>query len=161
MAIRRTMGGLAAALALFVLSSGIAGATPGGNRSPNQEAPFPVDCDGIALVLIGVPSSPDHADFTPAFVTDGGRVIVPFATDATQTITVLTDGAVFEGVTYDAGDVLFSGSQSISIGTRRPLSATCSFSGTEGATFEDDHGVPIAVELSFAGTAKVLLPGRR
>lgn len=138
-----------------------AGAAPTNSHSPNVEESFPVNCNGIDYVLIDAPANPDHAEFTASFVTTTGQVLIPFAFDATQTVTVLTDGAVFEGVTYNSGDVLFSGSESLGIGVKRPQSATCTFGGTGVESFTDDNGNPVSVEFTFSGTAKVLIPGRR
>ena len=149
---------LAAAAATF---AGSAGASPIGNHSPNQEEPFPVTCDGIDYVLVDVPSSPDHADFTPAFVTTTGKLIIPFAFDARQTITVLTDGAVIDGVTYDAGDIAFDESEVQSIGARRPQDAMCTFGGSGTFTIQDDNDMAVDLQFDFTGTAKVMMPGKR
>jgi hypothetical protein len=156
----RMLIAMATAVATATLS-GSAAASPIGNQSPNQEEAFPVTCNGIAYVLIDVPRSADHADFTPAFVTTSRKVIIPFAFDVTQTVTLLSEEAVFDGTTYHAGDVLFSGSESTSIGARRPADATCTFGGSGTETFQDDNGNDVEIGFEFSGTATVLMPGKR
>ena len=80
--------------------------------------------------------------------------------EGTATVTSLTDGAVFNGQTYNVNDVIFQASQSAGIGVKRPQSATCTFGGSSTETWTDDNGLPVAVEFTFSGTAKVLIPGR-
>ena len=150
------------AAGLTLVMGTAAGAAPAKNHSPNQEDPFPVVCsNGATYTLYDTPASPDHAEFTPAFVIGTNQVVVPFAFDATQTATVLTDGAVIEGVTYSAGGILFSGSQVSSIGAKRPGGQSCTFSGEGIETFPDDNGNPVQVQFVFSGVAQALFPNSR
>jgi uncharacterized protein RhaS with RHS repeats len=111
--------------------------------------------------LVDAPARGDRADFTPAFITESHRVVVPYIFDATQTATSLTDGAVFDGVTYNNGDVIFSGSQTSGIGTKRRGGTTCTFGGSGIETVPDDNGTPAQVQFTYSGTATVLLPNSR
>ena len=101
---------------LLVGSARPAGAAPSNSHSPNLEGTFPVVCDGVTYTLLDAPAAIDRADFTPAFVVGTHQVVIPFSFEATQTAVVLTDGAVIDGTTYNAGDILFSGSESSAIG---------------------------------------------
>ena len=110
---------------------------------------------------VDAPASVDHADFTAAFVTGSHQVVIPFAFDATQTVVVLTNGAVVDGITYNAGDTLFSGTQVSSIGAKRPGGQTCTFSGGATERFTDDNAQPVQVQITFSGTAQALFPNSR
>lgn len=55
--------------------------------------------------------------------------MIPYMFDVTQTVTSLTDGAAFDGVTYDNGDMIFTGSDQSGIGTKRHGGAECCFGG--------------------------------
>ena len=96
---------------VLVAGTGTAEAAPSRNHSPNQEEAFPVVCDGVSYTLFDAPASPDHAEFTPAFVTDTNKIVVPFSFDATRP-GCTTDGTVLDGQTYNSGDIIFSESQS-------------------------------------------------
>jgi hypothetical protein len=146
---------------LVTCTTGTALAAPTNSHSPNVEGTFPVVCDGATYTLLDAPAAGDHADFTPAFVVGTNRVVIPYAFDATQSVTVLSDGAVFDGVTYNAGDVLFTGSESQSIGTSRTGGRTCTFGGSAVESFTDDNGVMVDVEFNFQGTAQAIFPNSR
>lgn len=138
-----------------------ASASPSRNHSPNQEQAFPVVCNGVSYTLYDVPASGDHAEFTPAFVSGTNKVIVPFVFDSTQTATALTDGTVFGGVTYNAGDIIFSGTEASSVGAQRPGGQTCTFSGEGTDTFTDDNGKVVQVHFSYSGVAQAIFPNSR
>jgi hypothetical protein len=143
---------------LALAGTSLAGAAPTGNQSPNSEPAFDVVCDGVGYTLIDAPASGEHAEFTPAFSTTGGTVVVPYYFDATQTATVLTDGAVIEGTAYDAGDILFSGSETLGIGTKRAGGQSCTFEFSGVESFTDDNGNPVEVSFGVQGTALAKLP---
>jgi hypothetical protein len=149
------------AAGLTLVMGTAAGAAPAKNHSPNQEEAFPVVCNGVSYTLYDVPASGDHAEFTPAFVSGTNKVVVPFVFDASQTATVLTDGAVIEGSTYNAGDILFSGTEQLSIGAERPGGQTCTFGGEFNDTFPDDNGNPVQVQFEYSGVAQALFPNSR
>lgn len=147
--------------AIFALSTATtAGAAPASNQSPNQHEPIPVVCNGVNYTLYNVPTA-DHAQFTPAFVTGTNKVVLPFAFDTTHTATALTNGTVYNGVTYNAGDIIFSGTNSSSVGAKRPGGQTCTF-GFEGIeTLPDDNGTIVQVQFVFSGVAQALFPNSR
>ena len=160
MRVRTIIAGLgAAACALSIAAP--AAAAPTKNHSPNQEEAFPVVCNGVSYTLYDVPASGDHAEFTPAFVSGTNKIVVPFVFDATQTVTALTNGTVLDGVTYNAGDIIFSGTQSLSIGAKRPGGQTCTFGGEATDTFPDDNGTIVQVHFSYSGVAQALFPNSR
>ena len=151
----------ALSVTLVAISAGSAQAAPLASNSPNLEEPFPVVCAGTTYTLVDAPASLDHADFTPAFAVDGRTTVIPYMFDATQTATSLTDGAVFDGVTYNSGDVIFSGSESTGIGTKRHGGVACTFGGSGTETFTDDNGMPVDVEFTFSGTAMAVVHVRK
>lgn len=157
---RTFIAGLGAAGFTLSIAS-TAGASSAQNHSPNQESAFPVVCNGVSYTLYDTPASGDHADFTPAFVSGTNKVVVPFVFDATQEATALTDGTVFEGVTYNSGDIIFSGTQSSSVGAKRPGGQTCTFGGESTETFPDDNGKIVQVYFSFSGVAQAMFPNSR
>lgn len=157
----RTLVATAGAVAMLGVFAAPAGAAPSKNHSPNQEEAFPVVCDGVAYTLFDVPAAGDKAEFTPAFVSDTGAVVIPFAFDATQTAVALTDGTVLDGVTYNAGDTIFSESQSIAKPGKRPGARTCTFSGEGVDSFPDDNGMTVQVEFSYSGVAQARFPNSR
>ena len=150
-----------ASAALLLATATPAGAAATNSQSPNLEEPFPVVCDGTSYTLVDAPANPDHAEFTPAFVVDSHVVVIPYVFDTTQEAIVLTDGAVFDGVTYNSGDFLFSGSESSGIGTKRHGCVSCTFGGTGVDTFTDDNGMAVEIQFTFAGTAMAKIPNRR
>lgn len=160
MRIKTIIAGLGAAVCALSISAP-AGAAPAKNQSPNREEAFPVVCNGVSYTLYDVPASGDHAEFTPAFVSGTNRVVVPFMFDATQTGIALTNGTVLDGVTYNAGDIIFSGSESSSVGAKRPGGQTCSFGGEFTDSFPDDNGTIVQVQFTYSGVAQALFPNSR
>ena len=142
---------------MLVTGNGVAAAAPVNSHSPNLEGPFPVVCNGVSYDLIDAPAG-ERADFTPAFVTGTNKVVIPYSFDATQTAVALTDGTVIDGVTYNAGDTIFSGSDSSSIGTARSGGRTCTFGGSDVESFPDDNGKIVEVAFTFEGTAIAMFP---
>lgn len=115
----------------------------------------------MSYTLYDAPASGDHAYFTPAFVSGTNKIVVPFVFDATQTATALTNGTVLDGVTYNAGDIIFSGTQSSSVGAKRHGGQTCTFSSESTDTFPDDNGTIVQVHFAISGVAQALFPNSR
>lgn len=157
---RKSTVACVAALCVFGVANS-AGASPHGSNSPNLEGPFEVECDGVGYTLLDAPANVDHAEFTPAFVVGTNKVVIPFSFDTTATAVALTDGTVLDGVLYNAGDVIFSESETTGQGLNRPGGRTCTFGGEGVDTFPDDNGTLVDVQFSFSGTALALFPNSR
>lgn len=145
----------------LIAAAAPAAAAPANNHSPNQEESFPVVCDGVDYTLFDAPASPDHAEFTPAFVVGTNTVVIPFSFKVTSSAVALTDGTVLDGVTYNAGDTIFSESEDLTKPGKRPGARTCSFGGEGVDTFQDDNGTTVQVAFSFSGVAQAMFPNSR
>ncbi len=137
-----------------------AGAAPINSHGQNAQPPFQVDCDGTQFTLVGAPSS-DHTSFTPAFVTTTHQLGIPISQDSQQSTVLLSATAVFDGVTYHAGDTIFSNTETVAHGVARPSDSTCTFGGSQTGSFPDDNGQVVDVQFNFSGTAVVKLPNTK
>ena len=146
---------------VLAVSGSAAMAAPSGSQSPNLEEPFDVVCGSDTYTLIDAPASPDNADFTPAFMVGTHKIVVPYSFDVSQSVIVLTDGAVFDGVTYNSGDVLFSASEKSGRGIQRKGGRSCTFGGSFVAPDEDDNGMPVELQFVYQGTALAMFPNSR
>jgi hypothetical protein len=89
-----------AAMVLAVLGAAMAPARADPTKAPNVQ-PFPIICDGTTFTVVVVPG---QGGWTPALVTSGTAVLVPFRLELT--ITSLTTGeSVTSTVSKQAAEV--------------------------------------------------------
>ena len=121
------------------------------HADPSTGDTFTLDCGNAGTVEIATP--PGNGEFTPGFLTQSQRLIIPLSFDIAGTAT-LPDGEVLP---------LFTDSSRKGKGNAQPNRATitCAISEQETVTDPDDEsGLPVGTVIAVEGTVTGFLTGR-